>query len=454
MVVASSRRDAPAWSSRDRRPQPALGAAGSMLAAYPGLALQVDGPRSDRALATRPAAGAALRSGARGVDGVGRRRRRRHPLMDERVASPSRVCRSTETVPAVAHRRARVPPSCNPGVIVTSLLTVSPSMTPDEFSRIWRDVHQPMSLRIHPQHTYVRNLVGARGHTRKPAVRRGVREGFESVDDVLDRSRFFGADLHERHVGDNATTIGDDIPVFLDTEHTVATVTREYRSGTSDDSRRLSVANGAAEHGQEQRMDTGWHSAAAARPLSAYHRDRSSATRQMGSTPCGPSSCSAPIRSRSSRPPAPDQRIRSRHHGHPHPLAPSPGARVAGPDHTGGERTVDSCSVSAPHTGALVEGVLGTDYEHPAAYLREYLQRAAPPPAWRALRLPRSASCTSTPPVSSGEPVSSAPRRPRPCTSAPCSRYRSASRASSPTASSPGSSGRTRSSTRSSRGST
>ena len=77
---------------------------------------------------------------------------------------------------------------------VTSLLYRMPTMTPHEFVAHWRDVHQPMSLRIHPQHTYVRNVV-ARALTRDPLAEDAVcEEGFASIDDVLEPARFYGAD--------------------------------------------------------------------------------------------------------------------------------------------------------------------------------------------------------------------------------------------------------------------
>jgi hypothetical protein len=90
-----------------------------------------------------------------------------------------------------------------------------------------------MSLRIHPQHTYVRNLAT---RTAAPATAQFdavCEEGFASIDDVLEPSRFYGADLTDatRDEGwpPNAKTIGGDVLLFLDTDHTVATIMREYR---------------------------------------------------------------------------------------------------------------------------------------------------------------------------------------------------------------------------------
>ena len=138
------------------------------------------------------------------------------------------VCVVTETVPRWRTDRAVDLRHPQPGVTVTSLLHRRTDMTHVEFTAHWRDVHQPMSLRIHPQHTYVRNLVTRAGAPDAHTFDAICEEGFASIDDVLDPSRFFGADT-SRPWQDNARTIGDDVPRFLDTDHTVATIMREYR---------------------------------------------------------------------------------------------------------------------------------------------------------------------------------------------------------------------------------
>jgi len=143
------------------------------------------------------------------------------------------VCIATETVPRWRTDRATSATEPQPGVLVTSLLYRKSSMTPHEFYVHWRDVHLPMSLRIHPQHTYVRNLVTRAVVAGTPQFDAIAEEGFGSVDDVLEPSHFYGADLTDdtRDEGwpANAKTIGGDVVLFLDTDHTVATIMREYR---------------------------------------------------------------------------------------------------------------------------------------------------------------------------------------------------------------------------------
>ena len=206
-------------------------------ATYPGLSLQVEDHettmrwRRGRVPARRVAASLAVWT----EDG---------DVVDEITAivadvwTDFAVCAVTETVPRWRTDRATSATRPQPGVIVTSLLYRKPSMTHHEFYVHWRDVHQPMSLRIHPQHTYVRNLVTrtsapADPQFDAPRFDAVCEEGFAAVDDVLEPSRFYGADLTDARRDEgwppNAKTIGGDVLLFLDTDHTVATIMREYR---------------------------------------------------------------------------------------------------------------------------------------------------------------------------------------------------------------------------------
>ncbi|CAO5253560.1 MULTISPECIES: EthD domain-containing protein [unclassified Frankia] len=135
----------------------------------------------------------------------------------------------TETVIRWRTGRATNPTEPQPGWTVTSPLYRAPSMTRDEFVRHWIDVHQPMSLRIHPQDTYVRNIVTRVLSPAAPQFDAIAEEGFVAAEDILEPARFFGADLRGTTWRDNAAVIGDDVRLFLDAQHTAATAMREYR---------------------------------------------------------------------------------------------------------------------------------------------------------------------------------------------------------------------------------
>ena len=114
------------------------------------------------------------------------------------------------------------------GFVVTSLLCRAAGTTPDEFLRHWRDVHMPMSLRIHPQWTYVRNMVARALTLDAPAVDAICEEGFEQLDDILDPRRFYGADGDPSRVEANRAAIGEDVPKFLDAGRTETSIMREH----------------------------------------------------------------------------------------------------------------------------------------------------------------------------------------------------------------------------------
>ena len=135
----------------------------------------------------------------------------------------------TEAIPRWRNPRVTSTSAPQEGVIVTSLLFRSPAMSHDEFVSHWRDVHQPMSLRIHPQWTYVRNVAVRPLTPDAPPLDAICEEGFASVDDVLEPSRFYGGDLSGSTWRENAQTIGDDVRIFLDTDRTTSTIAREYR---------------------------------------------------------------------------------------------------------------------------------------------------------------------------------------------------------------------------------
>jgi len=134
----------------------------------------------------------------------------------------------TESVPRWRPPRGEGAAEPQPGVTVSSLLCRAPSLTRDAFVRHWIDVHMPMSLRIHPQWTYVRNVVTRVLTPDAPAVDAICEEGFAEVDDVVDPSRFYGADPGTPWQK-GKVEIGEDVPKFLDPARNRTSIMREYR---------------------------------------------------------------------------------------------------------------------------------------------------------------------------------------------------------------------------------
>ena len=196
---------------------------------YPGVSVQVeDRAANDRWRGDRPAPawrlGATLAAWTECADDVSE--------LEKLVSSVSSRCMGfvvAEAVPRWDAPRAVNQTEPQPGVTVTSLLTRAPSLSRDEFLAHWYDVHMPMSLRIHPQWTYVRNIVDRVLTPNAPAVDAVCEEGFPDLEDVLEPSRFYGADAKATPWQRGRSEIGGDVPKFLDPAETMTSIMREYR---------------------------------------------------------------------------------------------------------------------------------------------------------------------------------------------------------------------------------
>ena len=145
---------------------------------------------------------------------------------DELVAVVAGSCRGAGTSTAAVVVTETVPRwEAAPSAVLTALLHRRDGSTHDEFVDHWRDGHQPLSFRIHPQCTYVRNDVSRRvlGESSFDAI---CDEGVRDVADVLDPARFYGADGGDWKA--NRRVIGADVPKFLDPA-TTASIMRETR---------------------------------------------------------------------------------------------------------------------------------------------------------------------------------------------------------------------------------
>ncbi len=136
------------------------------------------------------------------------------------------ACVVAESVPRWDRPAEPDPERPQRGIVLTSLLHRAAHLSRHQFVDHWRTIHQPLSLRIHPQWTYVRNVVDRplSGSVDFDAV---CEEGLADVDDVLDPARFFGADGGDWR--QNSRAIREDIPLFLDPSTTTSSLMREYR---------------------------------------------------------------------------------------------------------------------------------------------------------------------------------------------------------------------------------
>jgi len=102
--------------------------------------------------------------------------------------------RVEESVP-VGYDRTWPDGTPTPGAGLLTLLRRNPRLAPDDFMREWFDRHTPMSLRIHPLWSYVRNVVAEPVVDWSPGFDGIVEEHFRRRGDLLNPARFFGGPL-------------------------------------------------------------------------------------------------------------------------------------------------------------------------------------------------------------------------------------------------------------------
>jgi len=114
------------------------------------------------------------------------------------------------------------------GIQLLSLLNRPDPMSHDEFTDYWINGHLPLSLTIHPQWTYVRNIITrplSEGAKQFDAV---CEHGFEEPDHLTDPRYFYGAGSDPDKLAENQAIIAKDAAVFVDRERTASQTTVEY----------------------------------------------------------------------------------------------------------------------------------------------------------------------------------------------------------------------------------
>lgn len=99
--------------------------------------------------------------------------------------------RVDESVP-VAYERTWADGRTTPGVGILTTFRRKPGLDDATFLERWHGGHTPLSLRIHPLWSYVRNVVLAPIVEGSPPLDAIVEEHFRHASDLLDPARFFG----------------------------------------------------------------------------------------------------------------------------------------------------------------------------------------------------------------------------------------------------------------------
>ena len=132
----------------------------------------------------------------------------------------------TESVP----RWRPAPPSgkLSAGIQLLSILHRPDTMDHDEFTDYWINGHLPLSLSIHPQWTYVRNIITRPLNEDARKFDAVCEHGFEEAEHLLDPRYFYGAGSDPDKLAENQAIIAKDAAVFVDRDLTAAQTTVEY----------------------------------------------------------------------------------------------------------------------------------------------------------------------------------------------------------------------------------
>jgi len=131
----------------------------------------------------------------------------------------------TESVPRDFDRRDWPDGAPSPGLVMVSIFPQPARLSREEFIARWHGSHTPLALEVHPLWRYVRNVVARRLDEDAPDYAGIVEEHVRSAADLDDPIRFYGgAERAER----NMARILEDARSFLDLEHVMSVVTRQY----------------------------------------------------------------------------------------------------------------------------------------------------------------------------------------------------------------------------------
>jgi hypothetical protein len=103
----------------------------------------------------------------------------------------------------------------SPGVTVLTTFDKKPGVDDETFFAHWYGHQTPMSAAMQPRVRYVRNAVVRPLTPGAPTLRAIVEEGWATVEDLTDPTRFFGTDDPGR-LGENIRVMLDSMKVFAD----------------------------------------------------------------------------------------------------------------------------------------------------------------------------------------------------------------------------------------------
>ncbi len=116
----------------------------------------------------------------------------------------------------------------SPGMSILTFFDKGPSVTDEDFYRIWHGEHTPLTFDLHPFWLYVRNQVLRAVTPDAPQVRGIVYEATETDEEITDLTRLFGCPGEPDRLGDQIAVVDNHMRTFGDTSTLQCVTTREW----------------------------------------------------------------------------------------------------------------------------------------------------------------------------------------------------------------------------------
>lgn len=116
----------------------------------------------------------------------------------------------------------------SPGMSILTFFDKGPTVSDDDFYRIWHGEHTPLTFDMHPFWIYVRNQTLRAVTPGAPSVRGIVYEAAPSDEDVTDLPRLFGCADDPSRLMDQISIVNNHMATFGNTDTLQCVTTREW----------------------------------------------------------------------------------------------------------------------------------------------------------------------------------------------------------------------------------
>lgn len=116
----------------------------------------------------------------------------------------------------------------SPGLSILTFFDKGPTISDDDFYRIWHGEHTPLTFELHPFWIYVRNQVLRAITPGAPSIRGIVYEAAATDDEILDLTKMFGCPGEPDRLMDQIAIVDNHMKTFGNTDTLQCVTTREW----------------------------------------------------------------------------------------------------------------------------------------------------------------------------------------------------------------------------------